>query len=141
MVRYPRLLKQFKQQRPKWIDPSVYLDSAFQNVFEMSYFRDSGAVVPTGWSNVNEENILPRLSSRLPRPAPSDTEMRSPGAWENSDDGSLNGEDSSPTESHGASSVTRMADESSEEDDLARVKVCPLESASPYRWGKYLTNG
>lgn len=119
----------------------MYLDSAFQNVFEMSYFRDSGAVVPTGWSNVNEENILPRLSSRLPRPAPSDTEMRSPGAWENSDDGSLNGEDSSPTESHGASSVTRMADESSEEDDLARVKVCPLESASPYRWGKYLTNG
>ena len=116
-------MKQFKKQRPNWIKPNQYLDPGFQTVFEMSYFRESDSTVPTGWSNVNEDNILPRLSTRMPKPVHSDVEMRSPASWENSDDGSGNEGDASPTDSQEVSSLTRMADESSEEEDIPKLKV------------------
>ncbi|KAH8889372.1 ubiquitin carboxyl-terminal hydrolase-like protein [Thozetella sp. PMI_491] len=121
---YPRLLKQFNKQRPKWVNPTVYLQPEFQNAFELGYFKDADANgVPTGWSSVSEDVLLPRLSSRAPKPAPSDTEMRSPSAWENSDEGSANEEDAcSPADAPALSGVTRMADESSEEEDFPKVK-------------------
>ena len=67
----------------------------------------------------------------MPKPTSSDTEMKSPGTWENSDDGSTNEEDLSPAEAAGPSQLTRMTEESSEEDDFPKVKVSYLWPLSP----------
>ncbi|KAK0711421.1 hypothetical protein B0H67DRAFT_602227 [Lasiosphaeris hirsuta] len=111
---YPLLLKQFNQQRPKWINPAEFLDPQFQNLFELSYFQEQGTSIPTGWQTIQDENVLPRLSTRQPKPATSDVEMRSPGAWEGSDE---SGSEESP---RAQPSNTRMVDESSDDEDFAK---------------------
>ncbi|KAK3939915.1 hypothetical protein QBC46DRAFT_436430 [Diplogelasinospora grovesii] len=115
-----RLLKQFKNKRPKWVNPLEFLDPQFQNLFELSYYHETGTVLPTGWQSVQEDNSLPRLSTRQPKPVLSDVEMRSPGAWDGSD------ESGSDEVAHlPPNQQTRMADEdeSSEEDDSPLPKV------------------
>ncbi|KAL2141134.1 hypothetical protein VTI28DRAFT_2759 [Corynascus sepedonium] len=107
----PQLLKHFNHKRPKWVNPLEFLDPELQNLFDMSYFFESGTTVPTGWSSTTEEGVLPRLSSRLPKVAASDTEMQSPGTMDGSDESGSEGSGKLPT-----SAVTRMADESSDED-------------------------
>lgn len=88
----------------------------------MSYFFESGTTVPTGWSSTTEEGVLPRLSSRLPKVAASDTEMQSPGTMDGSDESGSEGSGKLPT-----SAVTRMADESSDEDsEFPRHKVSTI---------------
>lgn len=113
---YPKLLKKFNTRRPKWIDPRQFLDAEMQNLFELSYFEGT-TNIPYGWTEVTDDNQLPRLSSRQPKPA-SDMEMNSPSnGWDGSED-SGNGESlrSQPT------AATRMVDESSEEDsDISPV--------------------
>jgi len=119
----PLLLKRFNKRRPKWISPLEFLDGHFQNLFEMSYFREANptTTVPTGWNNVNEDTPYPRLSTRLPKLPVSDVEMQSPGTWPNGSDDS-GSEEATPPDSH---LITRMAEESSEEDsDFPKVKVC-----------------
>ena len=90
----------------------------------MSYFSESETIVPTGWSSTTEDGELPRLSTRQPKPVVSDIEMRSPGP--------LDGSDESGSEESGRlpdSVVTRMADESSDNDsDFPNVKVCGSSS-------------
>jgi ubiquitin carboxyl-terminal hydrolase 4/11/15 len=112
------LLKRFNQKRPSWVDRREFLDPSLQNLFDLSYFSEMDTLIPTGWQSVQEDNMLPRLSSRQPKVAASDVEMRSPGP--------LEGSDESGSEESGripASVVTRMAEESSEEDSDFPKKV------------------
>ncbi|KAL2164269.1 hypothetical protein VTH06DRAFT_3485 [Thermothelomyces fergusii] len=113
-----KVLKRFNKRRPKWVNPVEFLDPELQNLFDMSYFSESGATVPTGWGSTTDDGVLPRLSSRLPRVAASDVEMQSPAT--------LDGSDESGSEESGrvpAAVITRMAEESSDEDlDFTRHK-------------------
>ncbi|KAL0473073.1 hypothetical protein QR685DRAFT_569187 [Neurospora intermedia] len=111
----PALIKRFKSQQPKWLDPSVFLNPALQNLFAMSYFRESHGGVPTGWQSVNDTSKHERLSSRAPKTDSSDVEMRSPNALDGSDDSG-----SEEASSEQVDSVTRMADESSEGSDAPK---------------------
>lgn len=112
-------MKRFRQRRPKWVNPLEFLHPEFQNLFDLSYFSESSTIIPTGWNSTTEEGFLNRLSSREPKVPPSDTEMRSPEP--------LDASDESTSEESGRIStavVTRMADESSEEDsDFPKTKV------------------
>ncbi|KAK3987921.1 ubiquitin carboxyl-terminal hydrolase [Cladorrhinum sp. PSN332] len=100
-------LRQFNKRRPTWTDPQEFLPAKLQNMFNMCYFQDSTGSIPTGWQSATFGNQYPSLSSRLPKPVVSDVEMRSPGPWEGSE-GSASDE---------AAPVTRMNDETSEEED------------------------
>ncbi|KAL1844377.1 hypothetical protein VTJ49DRAFT_56 [Mycothermus thermophilus] len=105
------VLKRFNQKRPAWVDRREFLDPSLQNLFDLSYFSEVDTFIPTGWQSVTEDGLLPRLSSRQPKVAASDVEMRSPGP--------VDGSDESGSEESGripASMVTRMAEESSDED-------------------------
>ncbi|KAK4190445.1 UCH-domain-containing protein [Podospora australis] len=110
-------LRTFPHRRPKWLNPAEFLEPELQNLFELSYFKDAGSMIPTGWQSVSDGTTYPRLSSRQ-KAVVSDVEMRSPGAWREGSEESSNEE---------ASPVTRMADESSEEDsELPAVEPQPL---------------
>lgn len=123
--RLPALLKRFKTQRPKWVDPSVFLNPALQNLFAMSYFKESHGGVPTGWQSVQDTGHYDRLSTRAPKKDySSDVEMRSPNAIDGSDESGS--EDAS---SEQVESVTRMADESSEGSDTAKGIVSQTTAA------------
>ncbi|KAL2130537.1 hypothetical protein VTI74DRAFT_6258 [Chaetomium olivicolor] len=108
---YPQLLKRFRQQRPQWVNPSEFLEPELQNLFDLSYWSEPDTLVPTGWNSTSDDGKLPLLSSRLPKMAASDVEMRSPGPADGSDESSDN--ESGRAE---MSEVTRMADEFSDED-------------------------
>ena len=116
----------FNSQRPKWVNPSEFLDASFQNLFELSFFHEQGSLIPSGWSGVQDGSLLPKLESRKPAPStPTDQDMASPATWGN---GTASEEDSSVEEaSHtSATTVTRMNDESSEEDvEFPPFQVCP----------------
>lgn len=111
-------MKRFNQKRPAWVDRREFLDPSLQNLFDLSYFSEVDTFIPTGWQSVTEDGLLPRLSSRQPKVAASDVEMRSPGP--------VDGSDESGSEESGripASMVTRMAEESSDEDsDFPKVR-------------------
>ena len=121
----PALLKRFKSQQPKWLDPSVFLNPALQNLFAMSYFRELHGGVPTGWQSVNDTSKHERLSSRAPKTDSSDVEMRSPNALDGSDDSG-----SEEASSEQVDSVTRMADESSEGSDAPKGSVSQIDALS-----------
>ncbi|KAK4156700.1 ubiquitin carboxyl-terminal hydrolase [Chaetomidium leptoderma] len=131
-----QLLGQFRQRRPKWVNPLEFLDPELQNIFDLSYFAESGSTIPTGWNSTTEEGALPPLSSRQPKPVVSDTEMQSPEP--------LDGSDESGSEESGklpASVVTRMAEESSDEDsDFSRHKVRDRHQRGKAYLGCSLTN-
>ena len=92
----------------------------FQGLFDLRYFHEPGVAVPSGWQIVTDDNPMPLLSSRQPKPPVSDVEMRSPGAWDGSED---SGSESSPRQEQ-EHAQTRMASESSEEEsDFLKVKV------------------
>jgi hypothetical protein len=119
LSKYPLLLKKFKTQRPKFVDPREFLDPCFQGLFNLYYFTDSDYSVPSGWQSVQDNTQLPALSTRQPEPAASDVDMNSPATWDGSEDsGSDEIPDSQP------STTTRMADESSDNDsDLPSVRA------------------
>ncbi|KAK3902490.1 hypothetical protein C8A05DRAFT_15455, partial [Staphylotrichum tortipilum] len=115
----PQVLRQFRNRRPKWVNPLTFLDPEFQNLFDLSYFGEPGSTVPTGWNSITEDNVLPRLSSREPKVPASDVEMRSPEPVDGGSDDSESGESTrAPPEI-----VTRMAEESSGDDsDFPKAK-------------------
>jgi ubiquitin carboxyl-terminal hydrolase 4/11/15 len=126
--RTSQVLKQFNHRRPNWVNPLAFLHPELQNLFDLSYFAESGASVPTGWNSTREEDPLPLLSSRQPKVVASDIEMRSPGPLDGSDESGSEGSGKLPT-----SVVTRMADESSDEDsDFPKHKV-----RDGHRWGSF----
>ncbi|KAK3368104.1 hypothetical protein B0H63DRAFT_534187 [Podospora didyma] len=123
-------LKEFNHRRPRWINPLEFLDPNFQNLFELSYFTEPDSLMPTGWNSIQDDNLLPRLSTRQPKPIVSDIEMRSPAAWEGSEDsGSEKGPGLGPSHAN-VNNLTRMADESSEEDSSDYSKVAPRLQAT-----------
>ncbi|KAL2170558.1 hypothetical protein VTG60DRAFT_4666 [Thermothelomyces hinnuleus] len=137
----PKVLKRFNKRRPKWVNPVEFLDPELQNLFDMSYFYESGTTVPTGWSSTTDEGVLPRLSSRLPRVAASDIEMQSPATLDGSDESGSEGSGRLP-----ATVVTRMAEESSDEDsEFMRHKNFHSRPGNQFngrkRGGKHKTYG
>jgi len=117
--RSQQLLKRFNHKRPKWVDPAEFLDPELQNLFDLSYFAESSTAVPTGWNSTTEDRALPRLSTRQPKVPSWDVEMRSPEPVDGSDESGSDESGTAPT-----NVVTRMAEESSEEDsDFPKHKV------------------
>lgn len=121
-----KILYKFNRNRPRWVtEPSLFLAGELQNLFEMSYYDDTSNVIPIKWSGSSDEKAYPSLRSRVPQPpAPakrssSDRDMDSPGPWESAGgtDNESSPGDASPAEDivH-SSELTRMADESDDED-------------------------
>ncbi|RFU72417.1 hypothetical protein TARUN_9848 [Trichoderma arundinaceum] len=112
----PQLLRQFNNQRPKFIQPGEFLDPELQGLFELSYFASqTEGPVPTGWANVDNNRTLPKLLDRVPEELSKEEDQPSPESWNSTASGnedSSNDEESPQPES----SQTRMMDESSEED-------------------------
>ncbi|RDW65427.1 hypothetical protein BP5796_10119 [Coleophoma crateriformis] len=123
----------FNRQRPKFIEEGAFLAPEAQNLFTMSYYSGKGELVPVGWQVVTEDHPFPPLSSRMPSPSAEsesgsgeDHEMTTGRASETSDeDDTLN---SNPV------STTRMTEESSDEDELARsINNVPIRPKTPSR--------
>jgi ubiquitin carboxyl-terminal hydrolase 4/11/15 len=114
--------RKFQSHRPKWVDPNVYLDPGFQNLFELSYFTSARELVPVGWGSVDEDKDYPRLSSRDPQVLHSmqeDDQAQDDYAMPN---GRTQSEASSDIEDDAPQLVappTRMNEESSDEDEPA----------------------
>ncbi|KAM0559638.1 hypothetical protein ACHAPJ_004162 [Fusarium lateritium] len=113
----PQILKRFNSKRPKFVDPDGFLDPELQNLFELCYFSDGSQStgVPTGWSSVDNNRHLNKLSDRIPEPEVDDEDAAS--RDDDSSTPSGNDDDSTNDESPKVeSSQTRMAAESSEEE-------------------------
>lgn len=108
-----KVLKHFNKTRPAFVNSDGFLDPRLQNLFDLSYFTDgSDGSVPTGWSQVDQSRILPRLRDRMPRPSVED-DQPSPESWGSTTSGP---EESSNDEGQKSDvAQTRMLDESSEE--------------------------
>ncbi|KAJ9425218.1 hypothetical protein QL093DRAFT_2236246 [Fusarium oxysporum] len=112
----PQILKRFNKSRPKFIGPDSFLEPELQNLFDLCYFTDKAysGDVPTGWSNVDHHQLLPKLSDRIPQLSPEDDDTAS-----RDDESSTpsNEDASSNDESIKAETTqTRMVEESSEEE-------------------------
>ncbi len=117
------------------MDPNVYLDPGFQNLFELSYFTSAKELVPVGWGSVDEDKDYPKLSSRDPQVLYSmqDEQTQDDYAMPN---GRTQSEASSDAEEDDAPQLiepTRMNEESSDEDgpaapapNISRVRPLPL---------------
>ncbi|KAJ9137299.1 Ubiquitin specific peptidase 11 [Pleurostoma richardsiae] len=127
--KFPQQLKTFNTRRPSWVNPSVFLDGIVQNMFQLSYFKEHGSTVPSGWSAVSDNTHLPRLETRKPEipitVEPDDDDADSPSTWGN---GTASEEDTNTEDA--PSPVTRMNDESSDEDEpqFPPVQNLPLRS-------------
>jgi hypothetical protein len=105
-----------------------------QNMFELSYFTDNGeSVVPTGWNAIDDTKNYPLLASRAPPEDISPIDSDASKTWQNG----ASDEDSPGDDTAQGSTVTRMADESSEEDgdpiQPARVRtLCAVNGCSWY---------
>ncbi|OIW34047.1 UCH-domain-containing protein [Coniochaeta ligniaria NRRL 30616] len=130
--KYPLQLRKFNTRRPKFVDPKEFLDPQLQNLFELCYFTENDYNIPSGWQTIQENTPLPKLSSRLPKPAASDVEMNSPTAtWDGSEDsGSDEIPDSQP------STTTRMVDESSDDSsDIPAAAPSKVKAHKTYGKG------
>lgn len=117
--RSSQILRRLNNRRPKWVNPLEFLEPELQNLFGLSYFTESETPVPTGWNSTTDDGLLPPLSSRQPKVAASDVEMRSPEPLDGSDDSGSERSGRLP-----ASAVTRMTEESSDDDsDSSKPKV------------------
>lgn len=125
-------LKVFNSRRPKWVNPNEYLPPMFQNLFDMSFFSDPDAGIPSGWQAVND-NPLPSLASRLP-PQPVEEDVLSPSAAGNDS----SSEDSSRQRTQtpvDTAEMTRMADESSEEEESTAQLIAKKRLSQPQKVG------
>lgn len=103
-------------QRPKFIDPKAYLNSAASGLFDIGYNRKSKEMIPTGWTSITEDAEYPPILSRIPqRPSEvdanndeSDCETRDRDSSQSSDEDDV---------SLGGGASTRMAEESDASDD------------------------
>lgn len=109
----------FNRRRPKFIEEGAFLSPEAQNLFTISYYAGKGELVPVGWQVVTEDHSFPLISSRMPAASVEsesgsgeDHEMTTGRASETSD------EDDTPNSN--PVSTTRMTEESSDEDELAR---------------------
>ncbi|KAF3063859.1 putative ubiquitin carboxyl-terminal hydrolase 12 [Daldinia childiae] len=111
--------KQFCNKRPDWIDLEGFLPPTHQNLFDICYYSESGAWLPTGMSGINDDRQYPKLSARvLP-------ECLSEDQFDNATNGTASNEESSSDEAPRRSidqSYTRMQDESDDEDASPIIK-------------------
>jgi ubiquitin carboxyl-terminal hydrolase 4/11 len=112
----PRILKRFNKSRPKFIDPDSFLEPDLQNLFDLCYFTDKAhsGDVPTGWSNVDHHQLLPKLSDRILQPSPEDDDTAS----RDDESSTPSNEDASSNDESIKAEMTqtRMVEESSEEE-------------------------
>ena len=109
-----------QKSAPAWVDPEEYLPPELQNLFSLSYFTEPNSFLASGMHSVSEDKEYPKLSSRVPDTAASDD------ALDNATNGTASNEDSSSDEvsrQSGDSPLTRMNDESDDEDVSPVVKV------------------
>ncbi|CAK7218314.1 hypothetical protein SEUCBS140593_003505 [Sporothrix eucalyptigena] len=118
-----KVLYKFNRHRPKWVtNPSLFLAGELQNLFEMGFYDDNSSIIPIKWSNHADEKPYPSLKTRLPQPvkrSSADRDVESPGSWESSggtDNESSQGDASLAENTVRSSELTRMADESDDED-------------------------
>lgn len=126
-----KILKQFHNKRAAFLKPDSFLDPELQSLFDFSYFTDSSptSMVPTGWSQVDNSRALPKVSDRMPQSSVEE-DQASPASWGSTASGN---EDSSNDETSKTESVqTRMADESSEEEESGPARVC-IRRSTPNR--------
>ncbi|PFH59627.1 hypothetical protein XA68_12089 [Ophiocordyceps unilateralis] len=111
VVGQPNPLKCFSRRRPRFADPNAFLDPELQNLFELCYFRnDSDGPVPTGWSSFDNSTVLDKLSDRIPD-VKDMADHESPGSTMSGNEDSSNEDETGPD-----TSLTRMTEESSDED-------------------------
>ncbi|KAL1899472.1 hypothetical protein Sste5346_002870 [Sporothrix stenoceras] len=118
-----KILYKFNRHRPRWVtEPNLFLAGELQNLFQMGYYDDTSNVIPIKWSGSSDEKPYPSLRSRAPQPAKhssAERDINSPGPWESSagTDNESSPGDASPTdEITGSAELTRMTDESDDED-------------------------
>lgn len=102
------------------MDPEEFLPSELQNLFSLGYVTESNSFLVSGMHSVSEDKEYPKLSSRAPDTAASDDTL------DNATNGTASNEDSSSDElsrQSADSPMTRMNDESDEEEDSPVVKV------------------
>lgn len=112
-------LKKFRTRRPKFLNPKEYLRPELQNMFDMSYFTENNDLIPSGWSAVNEERVLPNLVERDPRLQAEIRRAEQRGRRSRSEDSSTQGSDD---DQPGIGGPTRMVEESSDEDAEPKVR-------------------
>src|SRR4051794_18028222 len=88
LARYPKLLRKFDSRRPTWaVHENSFLSPSLQNLFTMSYFREDGSIIPSGWSGIQDNQQYPKLETRIPTSAAPDT-------WSDGGDGPASDDDS-----------------------------------------------
>jgi ubiquitin carboxyl-terminal hydrolase 4/11/15 len=130
----PKALKEFNKKRPQWIDPNEHLPAQLQNLFEMFYMSEkSEKKMPTGWHDLDRPHA--RLSSRAPpSESSSEHESNSPSTWTTGADSDRESDGQSREASE--PTLTRMNEESSEEDEPVvqkPIKVSTLFIAARYK--------
>jgi ubiquitin carboxyl-terminal hydrolase 4/11/15 len=88
-----------------------------QNIFDIGYFTGSVGTFPTGWSDLSEDQIYPSISSRLPR-SQQDEDAESGNEVGSTRTGSESSVEDDEPQSNGVSNMTRMTEESSDEDAI-----------------------
>lgn len=110
----------FNQTKPSWVNPKKFLPPKLQNLFELGYWTEGNAWLPTGQHGITEDKELPKLSSRIPPEAASSEDQ-----FDDATNGTASNEESSSDDAASRPSTdtapTRMADES--EDDSFATKV------------------
>lgn len=123
-------LGNFSKRRPKFMAPNSYLNPALQNMFEVGYFGNSKEMIPSGWNSVDEEKNYPSIASRNPHTQPQDDDDSTNGYEGMGGRTSSDSGDDSSNFNSGSAGLTRMNEESEEDEDLSsmapRVCVYPL---------------
>ncbi|RYP90467.1 hypothetical protein DL770_003440 [Monosporascus sp. CRB-9-2] len=112
---------QFNRVKPAWVNPKHFLPAKLQNLFELCYFSEGGAWLPSGQNSLNEDKDLPKLSSRVPLETASSEDQ-----FDNVTNGTASNEESSSDETSRPSiemPQTRMTEESDDEDNNFAVKL------------------
>ncbi|APA05293.1 hypothetical protein sscle_01g000630 [Sclerotinia sclerotiorum 1980 UF-70] len=115
-------LKAFNTRRPRWVDPAEFLSGELQNLFEISYIADSHGGMPKAWGVNVETTTYPKISERNPQVHQMNGDDTS-NEYDAIDSragsiSSRSSKDSNDNVNGFVPAPTRMAEESSEEDDL-----------------------
>ncbi|KAI2630734.1 UCH-domain-containing protein [Hypoxylon sp. NC1633] len=123
----PPVTQQFCHKRPSWVDPNHFLPPSLQNMFDLCFMSESGISLPTGFNTVNDDKEYPRLALRIP--PESSSEDQGDDTTNSTTSNEDNSADEAPRQSTGQS-VTRMNDESEEEDAIPVIKPIPQHPKS-----------
>ncbi|KAH9898898.1 ubiquitin carboxyl-terminal hydrolase-like protein [Xylariomycetidae sp. FL2044] len=124
-----RVKHEYNHKRPAWLSPDSFLPPQLQNLFEMSYFAESGSPLPTG-NSLDEGKEYPRLSTRAPETPSSEDQ------FDNVTNSTASNEASSSDEASRRSTdlpPTRMNEESDEDDDDGGVVKANSEAGRKQR--------